>query len=123
MRIGVRRRRPTPGFLSCVGSTRAGSSGVTNGIKWFDSRISVVRDGEMSFGGMELTVLGTSAGTALKHRGMSSYSLQLEGDRFLFDAGEGTQYQLAECAFRAPLTAIFVTHLHGKPSAAARALR
>lgn len=64
--------------------------------------------------GMKITVLGTSSAIPTFKRGLSSTLLEREGESFLFDCGEGTQFQLMRAgARRGRLRSIFITHLHG----------
>eukprot|EP00033_Pygsuia_biforma_P002057 GCRY01002285.1.p1 GENE.GCRY01002285.1~~GCRY01002285.1.p1 ORF type:complete len:300 (-),score=58.32 GCRY01002285.1:176-1075(-) len=66
---------------------------------------------------MKLTVLGTSSGAPTKERNVSSYALTFDhGEIWLFDCGEGVQYQLMkdECTLKtSKVSSIFITHLHG----------
>ncbi len=65
---------------------------------------------------MKITFLGTSAGSPTLFRHVSATALQLTGrsDVFLFDCGEGTQYQFMKSALRlSQVNRIFITHLHG----------
>ncbi|MWP61551.1 ribonuclease Z [Gilliamella sp. Pas-s25] len=66
---------------------------------------------------MNLTFLGTSAGSPTAERNVSSMVLDLRQERgklWLFDCGETTQMQMqkAKCSL-AKLEIIFLTHLHG----------
>ncbi|NUF27056.1 ribonuclease Z [Gilliamella sp. ESL0254] len=66
---------------------------------------------------MNLTFLGTSAGSPTTERNVSSMVLDLRQERgklWLFDCGETTQMQMqkAKCSL-AKLEIIFLTHLHG----------
>jgi len=66
---------------------------------------------------MELTFLGTGAGTPTKFRNVTSSVLNLQkecGVSWMFDCGEGTQHQLLRTPLRlSRITKLFVTHLHG----------
>ncbi|WP_058304353.1 ribonuclease Z [Gorillibacterium timonense] len=66
---------------------------------------------------MELTFLGTGAGTPTKFRNVTSSVLNLQkecGVSWMFDCGEGTQHQLLHSSLRmSRMTKLFVTHLHG----------
>ena len=66
---------------------------------------------------MELTFLGTGAGTPTKFRNVTSSVLNLQkecGVSWMFDCGEGTQHQLLHTPLRlSRITKLFVTHLHG----------
>ncbi len=61
-----------------------------------------------------LTVLGSSSALPADNRMLSAQLLTTGRHHFLFDCGEGTQFQLRR--FKAPLNkidAIFISHLHG----------
>ncbi|NUF50102.1 ribonuclease Z [Gilliamella sp. ESL0250] len=66
---------------------------------------------------MNLTFLGTSAGSPTAERNVSSIVLDLRQERgklWLFDCGETTQMQMQKAKFSlAKLEIIFLTHLHG----------
>ncbi|MFL1483619.1 ribonuclease Z [Marinobacter sp. LN3S78] len=65
---------------------------------------------------MELTFLGTSAGTPTRARNVTGLALQHGGPRqwYLIDCGEGTQHQLLRTRLSVmQLRAIFITHVHG----------
>lgn len=65
---------------------------------------------------MELTFLGTSAGTPIKARNVTGLALQHGGPRqwYLIDCGEGTQHRLLHTRHSVmQLQAIFITHVHG----------
>ncbi len=65
---------------------------------------------------MELTFLGTSAGTPTKSRNVTALALQHGGPKgwYLFDCGEGTQHQLLHTRHSLQqLRGIFITHVHG----------
>lgn len=65
---------------------------------------------------MELTFLGTSAGTPTRHRNVTGLALQHGGPKgwYLIDCGEGTQHQLQKTHHTlSQLRAIFITHVHG----------
>lgn len=65
---------------------------------------------------MELTFLGTSAGTPTRTRNVSAVALQTGGPRhwYLIDCGEGTQHQLLRTRLSVmQLQAVFITHVHG----------
>lgn len=66
---------------------------------------------------MNLTFLGTSAGTPSRTRSVSAVALQLpeRGEWWLFDCGEATQHQILRCSHLrlSQLSRIFITHLHG----------
>ncbi|OCG20918.1 ribonuclease Z [Gilliamella sp. wkB108] len=66
---------------------------------------------------MNLTFLGTSAGSPTSERNVSSIILDLLQERgkiWLFDCGEATQMQMQKAKYSlAKLEMIFLTHLHG----------
>ena len=65
---------------------------------------------------MQLTFLGTCAGTPSLQRNVTSIALTLShrGDCWLFDCGEATQHQFMRSALKpGKLQKIFITHLHG----------
>ena len=66
---------------------------------------------------MNLTFLGTSAGSPTAERNVSSIMLDLRQERgrlWLFDSGEATQMQMQKAKFSlSKLEMIFLTHLHG----------
>ncbi len=62
---------------------------------------------------LRVTFLGTSAAVPTTKRNPSSVCINREGDRFLFDAGEGTQRQMMRFGTGFAVEAIFLTHLHG----------
>lgn len=66
---------------------------------------------------MNLTFLGTSAGSPTAQRNVSSMLLDLRQEQhglWLFDCGESTQMQMQKAKFSlARLEVIFLTHLHG----------
>jgi ribonuclease Z len=63
---------------------------------------------------LTLHFIGTGAGAPTHERGAPSLMLIREGERFVFDCGEGTQIAIRKfgLGFRG-LKAVFVTHLHG----------
>lgn len=64
--------------------------------------------------GIEVVILGTSSATPTRHRGLSGTVLLREGETFLFDCGEGTQFKLIEAGVpRRKFHHIFISHLHG----------
>jgi ribonuclease Z len=63
---------------------------------------------------VQITILGTSSAIPTFKRGLSSIVLDRGRDSYLFDCGEGTQFQLLRAGGRTGrLTTIFITHLHG----------
>lgn len=65
---------------------------------------------------MKFTFLGTSAGKPTRERHLSAIGLEFDQDNkwYLFDCGEGTQYQLMKSHLSiGRLDSIFITHLHG----------
>ena len=49
---------------------------------------------------MKITVLGTSSAIPTFKRALSGTFLEREGESFLFDCGEGTQFQLMRAGAR-----------------------
>lgn len=64
---------------------------------------------------IRLVFLGTSAAVPQKNRFLSSIAMQREnGEVFLFDCGEGTQYQIMKFNVNyQKISRIFLSHLHG----------
>ncbi len=65
---------------------------------------------------MKLTFLGTSAGKPTRERSLSAIALEFDQENkwYLFDCGEGTQFQLLKSKLSiGKLDSIFITHLHG----------
>jgi len=62
---------------------------------------------------MEVTFLGTSGAVPTTQRNPSAVLLRREGERLLFDCGEGTQRQMMRFSTGFAVDHIFVTHLHG----------
>ncbi len=62
---------------------------------------------------LRVTFLGTSAAIPTTERNPSGILINREGDRLLFDAGEGTQRQMMRYGTGFTVSAIFLTHLHG----------
>jgi ribonuclease Z len=62
---------------------------------------------------MHVTFLGTSGAVPTTERNPSSLMVRREGERFLFDAGEGTQRQMMRYNTGFDVSHLFVTHIHG----------
>jgi ribonuclease Z len=62
---------------------------------------------------MRVTFLGTSAAMPTAERGPSAVICNREGERYLFDCGEGTQRQMMRFNTGFAVSHLFVTHLHG----------
>ncbi len=62
---------------------------------------------------MRVTFLGTGGAVPTTERNPSSVLVNREGDRLLFDAGEGTQRQMMRFGTGFTVSDIFITHLHG----------
>ncbi|MDG5777901.1 ribonuclease Z [Haloarculaceae archaeon H-GB1-1] len=62
---------------------------------------------------MRVTFLGTSGAVPTTERNTSAIMVNREGDRLLFDCGEGTQRQMMRYRTGFAAEHIFVTHLHG----------
>lgn len=63
---------------------------------------------------MQITILGTSSAVPTFKRSLSGTLLDRGAECFLFDCGEGTQFQLMRAgARRGRLAHVFITHLHG----------
>lgn len=62
---------------------------------------------------MDVTFLGTSGAVPTSQRNPSAILLRREGDKFLFDVGEGTQRQMMRFTTGFDISNIFLTHLHG----------
>lgn len=61
---------------------------------------------------LELFFAGTGASVPAARRGMPAMLARLDGDRLLFDCGEGTQRQLLRSVGLPDVDAIFLTHHH-----------
>lgn len=62
---------------------------------------------------MRVTFLGTSGAVPTTERAPSALLVNREGERFLFDCGEGTQRQMMRFGTGFNVSHLFVTHLHG----------
>jgi ribonuclease Z len=62
---------------------------------------------------MRVTFLGTGGAVPTTERGPSALLVNREGDRLLFDCGEGTQRQMMRFGTGFTVSHLFVTHLHG----------
>lgn len=62
---------------------------------------------------MRVTFLGTSGAVPTTERNPSSILVNREGDRLLFDVGEGTQRQMMKFGTGFTVSEVFITHIHG----------
>jgi ribonuclease Z len=62
---------------------------------------------------MRVTFLGTSGAVPTTARSTSALLVEREGDRLLFDCGEGTQRQMMRFSTGFGVGHVFLTHLHG----------
>lgn len=62
---------------------------------------------------MDVSFLGTSGAIPTVQRNPSAILLRREGERLLFDVGEGTQRQMMRFSTGFDISTIFLTHLHG----------
>ena len=62
---------------------------------------------------MRVTFLGTSGAVPTTRRNTSGLLVNRDGDRLLFDCGEGTQRQMMRFETGFSVEHVFVTHLHG----------
>jgi ribonuclease Z len=62
---------------------------------------------------MRVTFLGTSGAVPTTERNLSALLVEREGDRLLFDCGEGTQRQMMRFETGFDIGHIFISHLHG----------
>ncbi|MFN8356535.1 MAG: ribonuclease Z [Spirosomataceae bacterium] len=62
----------------------------------------------------QLTILGAGSASPTLYRNQTAQILQVEGEYYLIDCGEGTQLQLLRHKLRpSKLKYIFISHLHG----------
>ena len=62
---------------------------------------------------MRVTFLGTSGAVPTTERSTSALLVDREGDRLLFDCGEGTQRQMMRYRTGLGIEHVFLTHMHG----------
>ena len=62
---------------------------------------------------MNVTFLGTGGAVPTTERNTSAIMLRREGERLLFDCGEGTQRQMMRFGTGFSVSHVFLTHLHG----------
>lgn len=62
---------------------------------------------------LRVTFLGTGGAVPTTRRNTSAVFCRREGDRLLFDCGEGTQRQMMRFGTGFAVSHVFVTHLHG----------
>ena len=62
---------------------------------------------------LRVTFLGTSAAVPTTQRNPSGIFINRDGDRLLFDVGEGTQRQMMRYGTGFDVSNVFLTHLHG----------
>ena len=63
---------------------------------------------------MRIVFLGTGGSFPTKERNVGAVALQIGGDVFLFDCGEGTQRQLLYTSLSfMKIKRIYISHLHG----------
>jgi ribonuclease Z len=62
---------------------------------------------------MKVTFLGTSGAVPTTERSTSALLVEREGDRLLFDCGEGTQRQMMRYGTGFDIEHVFLTHMHG----------
>jgi len=62
---------------------------------------------------LRVTFLGTAGAVPTVQRNTSSLFVNRDGDRLLFDVGEGTQRQMMRYGTGFAVSTVFLTHLHG----------
>lgn len=62
---------------------------------------------------LRVTFLGTGGALPTTERAPSSVFINREGDKLLFDCGEGTQRQMMRFSTGFSVSDVFITHLHG----------
>jgi ribonuclease Z len=62
---------------------------------------------------LRVTFLGTGGAVPTTERNPSAIMVNREGDRLLFDVGEGTQRQMMRYGTGFTVSDLFITHLHG----------
>lgn len=62
---------------------------------------------------LRVTFLGTAGAVPTTQRNPSSIFINRDGDKLLFDVGEGTQRQMMRYGTGFGISEIFITHLHG----------
>ena len=62
---------------------------------------------------LRITFLGTSGAVPTTERSSSGIFVNIHGDKFLFDAGEGIQRQMMHYGTGFGIQDIFLTHIHG----------
>lgn len=61
---------------------------------------------------LEILFLGTGGAVPTPQRGLPATMVIREGERLLFDCGEGTQRQMMRCRAGFDVSRIFITHFH-----------